>query len=129
MDAYISDISLVPQVMVINVLLVGMILLLGAALLPDENSDTWMVRLFQSLRIKRTRLTKVIRQKGASVDSYLNALSIEDIKAQRNNCVNCRNAYFCDRQRARQHLSYGDLAFCPNRESLAPILKRTGAVA
>lgn len=123
MDAYMTDISLLPQVLTIIVLLIGMILLMGMLLLPDAESETWPVRLYQGFMLKRTRLSKVLEQSGTDVDDYIHALSIKDLKTQRQNCVGCRSFCFCDRQRKRHQLSYGDLAFCPNRDAIAPMLK------
>ncbi len=109
-------------VIILNVLIWGMIILLGILLFRDANEDIFLVRLYQGTRFFRTRLPKVLYRFGIDPYTFMHSQDIAQIKQLTATCQVCPHAQHCEHLQQCTVLNANDYGFCPNRETLQPLL-------
>lgn len=117
-----------PYVVIVISALIGCLSALSVLALHDADSDTWLVRAYQRLRLARVRLPRMLENRQVDVGAYVRTVPVVVLKRQIAACSACTSKAACDRALVCREADAARLEFCPN---LAPIehFKRTMGAA
>lgn len=114
---YSSHVSLMPQVLALEFLVVLCVSALALLALQDSDESTWLVRAYLRRKLSGTRYMKMLKQCRIDPANYLRAVPVADIKRQASVCRSCPNTVLCDRSLGKCTTNT-DFSFCPNRPSI-----------
>ena len=114
------EISAMPYVATLLIALAFCVLTFAGAALLDSDRDNALVRLGQRLRLRSTRMHRMLQRRGIQAGPYVRTLGVVQVRSQIATCRACGSQQLCDRALASRGgaNSHSRFTFCPNRPAL-----------
>ena len=109
-------ISISGYIWTLNAVTFGILAILAFVTLRDTDEDTWLVRAYQGLRLRSTRMSRLLRRRHVGVGEYVRSLPVAEVKAQIARCQGCACKALCDRALGSIAPCTSRYSFCPNTE-------------